>query len=111
MKKLLLISLLIVLFQNGCSNESENVRRGRKCYKRYLELVSNDPSSIKIYREEYKISEANGSVVWYLDYGAKNGYGAMMREFDTVITMHDKNIILTVTNGKIDRMIDLDDYK
>ena len=61
-----------------CSCENRYVSDGRDLYELYFNKVLKDPSSFKVYDEEYTIDGA--SVNWKLDYGAKNGFGAMDRE-------------------------------
>lgn len=84
MKKIL-FALLCALIFVGCENE--NAVKGRKLYKAYYKKMLKDPSSFKVYKEEYKID--GGSVRWTLDYGAKNGYGAMGRETESFTTTSD----------------------
>ena len=75
MRRLLFaISCLVILW----SCENKYVSSGRVLYKLYFDKVLKDPSSFKVYSEEYTIDGA--SVNWKLDYGAKNGFGAMDRE-------------------------------
>lgn len=50
----------------------------------YYQSVLKDPSSFKIYEKE--IIEDDGVKVWVkLDYGAKNGFGAMDRETEYLL--------------------------
>jgi hypothetical protein len=75
MKKLTL-ALLALLFI--CSCDDPNVRNGRKIYKEYFKEVLIDPESLKIYKEEI-IKHEGSLVVFKVDYGAKNGFGAYAR--------------------------------
>ena len=109
MKKVVFLALLAMAFI-GCNKESKDIKDGRRNYKRYLKLSAQDPSSIKIYSEKYEVFQ-NGSIGWYLDIGAKNGFGTMTRKNDTIITNPGTNKILLVKDDKIDGMIDLDKYK
>lgn len=47
----------------------------------YFEYTFKDPSSIKVYSEEYKVNEDSkvGKVSWTLDVGGKNSFGGMVR--------------------------------
>lgn len=47
----------------------------------YFEKTFKDPSSIKVYSEEYTVSENGkaGEVKWTLDVGGKNSFGGMVR--------------------------------
>lgn len=53
-------------------------------YEMYFDKYLKDPSSFKVYDEKYTLDGVR--VFWKLDYGAKNGFGAMDRkcvEFET----------------------------
>ena len=78
MKKLLSIAFLAALL---CSCEPSSVRNGRDLYMLYFEETFKDPSSIKVYREEYEVNENSkvGEVKWTLEVGGKNSFGAMVR--------------------------------
>lgn len=82
MKKVILLFILALpLF----SCENRYVSEGRTLYEMYFEKYLKDPSSFKVYDEKYTIDGA--TVHWTLDYGAKNGFGAMDREqveFETI---------------------------
>lgn len=77
----LLLSCILFL-----SCEDSAITSGRKVYEAYLKKTLKDPGSLKIYKEHhYKIDTYH--VGWEVDYGAKNSYGAMVREtleFETV---------------------------
>ena len=60
-----------------CACESSEVRHGRDTYKAYFQKCLKDPESFKVYKEEYE--ETDKGVEWTLDYGAKNSFGAMVR--------------------------------
>lgn len=78
MKKLLSIAFLAALL---CSCEPSSVRNGRDLYMLYFEETFKDPSSIKVYSEEYEVNENSkvGEVKWTLEVGGKNSFGAMVR--------------------------------
>lgn len=75
MRKLLFATSCLVVL---CSCENKYVSSGRDLYELYFDKVLKDPSSFKVYSEEYTIDGA--SVKWSLDYGAKNSFGSMERE-------------------------------
>lgn len=75
MKKIALLFILALLL---LSCENKHVSEGRNMYKMYFEKYLKDPSSFKVYDEKYTLDGV--SVHWKLDYGAKNGFGAMDRE-------------------------------
>ena len=77
MKKFLFTILCIVTL---CSCENKYVSSGRNLYELYFDKVLKDPSSFKVYNEKYTLDENGITVNWELDYGAKNSYGAMVRE-------------------------------
>lgn len=81
MKKTLLFLACVLLF---CACEPQNVKQGRKIYNKYFHHVLIDPDSFKVYSEKYTVKESKeyneNWVEWSLDYGAKNGYGAMTRK-------------------------------
>ena len=57
---------------------------------KYFEKHLNNPSSLVIYEEEYKIEDKNDNlspVHWTIDYGAKNRYGGMDRRTITFRTL------------------------
>jgi hypothetical protein len=90
MKKILKSSLTILLL--AClliSCESKNISEGRKAYKKYLNKVLKDPSSLKIYSELITSDQSldnSTSATFVIDYGSKNSYGAMTRETVTIHT-------------------------
>lgn len=89
MKKFIAIIFFAILL-SGC--EPEAVLKGRHVYKEYYKKHLKDPDSFKVYEEKYEILD-DGSVQWTLDYGAKNGWGAMDREtvtFKTTSTLFVK---------------------
>ena len=75
MKKITLL-FFFALTLLGCENKY--VSEGREMYEMYFDKFLKDPSSFKVYAEEYTIDGA--SVKWSLDYGAKNSFGSMERE-------------------------------
>lgn len=79
MRKLLPLLFLSALL---CSCEPSSVRNGRDLYMLYFENTFKDPSSIKVYSEEYEIDDDSkaGEVKWTLDVGGKNSFGGMVRQ-------------------------------
>lgn len=69
----------------------------------YFEKTFKDPSSIKIYSEEYT-EKGNNEVDWVLDVGGKNSYGAMVRK-TLRITTH--KTFLKNEDGKLIKKADL----
>ncbi len=81
MKKLILLFTPLLLL--SCKNEQE------KAIDTYFAEHLNDPESFKIY--SLKTVEDEGTMKKYiLDYGAKNGYGAMTRETVYVTVIGDE---------------------
>jgi len=86
MRKALLI-LFATVAMAACNNEPKAVSDGRELYKLYFQKTLRDPESLKIYNEKYEVDGKGIEVSWTIDYGAKNGYGAMDRatkEFTTI---------------------------
>lgn len=92
MKKIILFLAMSLLF---CACEPSAVRDGRRIYKAYFDYILKDPASFVVHSEEYEIQDGS-KVHWKLDYGAKNGFGAMGRDYIEFTTFGD-------------RMIDIDD--
>ena len=88
MKKVLLIIFATALL-TACNSEPKSVVEGRELYQLYFNKTLRDPASFKVYSEKYEISDDGLSVEWTIDYGAKNGYGAMDRATVTVKTIGD----------------------
>ena len=79
MKKcLLIVALILSVVMLSC--ESSNIRTARKMYREYIKSTLKDPHSL-VYYEETLVNEHRGSgeIEFYVDYGAKNSYGAMAR--------------------------------
>lgn len=76
--RFLLFSILFALALSSCENRY--VVHGRHLYELYFNKNLKDPSSFKVYNEKYTIEDNGITVNWELDYGAKNGFGAMDRE-------------------------------
>ena len=96
--------LLAVSILSSC--EPSAVRQGRDLYKAYFNKMLKDPSSFVVYDEKYEVSETNKyTVEWKLDYGAKNGWGAMDRETVEFTTVGDN--LISFKYGKIYNKEDL----
>ena len=76
MKKLVLLLLCTLAILSSC--ERSSVTDGRKLYKLYFRKALIDPDSFKVYDEAYKFVDAY-EIDWAIDYGARNGGGAMTR--------------------------------
>lgn len=97
MRKSLMILAATTLL-TACSKEPKSVVEGRELYQLYFQKTLRDPASLKIYSEKYEINDKGTEISWTIDYGAKNGYGAMDRatkEFKTIgdILFVDKHFI------------------
>lgn len=88
MKKVLLL-LLATAFLAACNNEPKAVSEGRELYQLYFKKILRDPKSLKIYNEKYEVHNDGIKVRWTIDYGAKNGYGAMDRATEEFTTIGD----------------------
>ena len=88
MKKALLL-LFATVVMSACNNEPKAVSEGRELYRLYFQKTLLDPESLKIYSEKYDVDGDGIKVSWTIDYGAKNGYGAMDRETKEFTTIGD----------------------
>lgn len=88
MRKVLLI-LFATAFLASCDKEPKNVSNGRELYQLYFQKTLRDPESLKIYSEKYSIGDDGIKVSWTIDYGAKNGFGAMDRATKEFMTIGD----------------------
>lgn len=61
------------------SCENGEVSKGRRLYEMYFEKVLKDPQSFVVYKEKFEI-EDEVKVNWEIEYGARNGFGGMVRE-------------------------------
>lgn len=88
MKRFLAFFLIAMsLLLSSC--ESRAVREGRQAYKAYFHDTLKDPESLKIYDE--KVTESTDvSATFVVDMGAKNSYGAYVRETYTFTTIGKK---------------------
>ena len=75
MKYILFIALLCLTLT---SCEDKTVSKGRKMYELYFEQNLKDPDSFVVYEEAYE--KVEGEVKWHIEYGARNGFGGMVRE-------------------------------
>lgn len=88
MRKAILLLMTTVLLA-ACDSEPKNVSEGRELYQLYFQKTLRDPESLKIYSEKYEVDGDGIKVSWTIDYGAKNGYGAMDRETKEFMTIGD----------------------
>jgi hypothetical protein len=80
----ILLTLFAVILLSSC--ESSVVRGGRNAYKTYMKENLKDPESLKIYSEKIT-REGDYTVVFDVEFGAKNnlgGYGRESIQFKTV---------------------------
>ncbi|MDQ6477843.1 hypothetical protein [Dyadobacter sp. LHD-138] len=98
MKKLLLPFALLVLL-SACENN--DISTGRKIYEKYLQKTLKDPESLVIHEEKVELLKSP-EVKFTVDYGAKNGFGAMNRS-TMVFETHGSFDYLTV-NGKFTKI-------
>ena len=99
MKRLYILGTILSLCLIVSSCEPENVRGGRRLYKAYFDYILKDPSSLVIYSEKYTVGEEKNSIVWELDYGARNSLGGMVREEIEFTTYGDYWIRLSPLYG------------
>lgn len=91
MKKLVLLLLCTLAILSSC--ERSSVSEGRKLYKLYFRKALIDPDSFKVYDEAYKMVDAY-EIDWAIDYGARNGGGAMTRHTVQFKTFGDRYIYI-----------------
>lgn len=95
MKKIVLFLLLGILFI-GCESSE------RKAVNKYYEDRLKDPSSFVVYSfKPYDKKATTTEKTYILDYGAKNGFGAMDRE-TAIIEFEDDKIIFVGTELEYD---------
>lgn len=87
MKRIILI-LITTLSFIGCKFEKQYVKESREMWNAYFQITLKDPSSLTIYKEEYK-DISHGVVEWTIDYGAKNSFGGMNRKTIEFKTLND----------------------
>lgn len=78
MRKLILI-LIAALTLVGCEFEKAYIKESREMWKAYFQITLKDPNSLVIYDEKC-LDEGYQCVEWEINYGAKNGFGGMVRE-------------------------------
>lgn len=88
MRKAILF-LMTTVFLTACNKEPKCVSEGRELYQLYFQKTLRDPESLKIYSEKYEVDEKGIEVSWTIDYGAKNGFGAMDRATKELMTIGD----------------------
>lgn len=76
---IVIVILLAVVFGGDFSCTGSNwVSQGREAYQGYFKDNLRDPESLVVYDESYTEYEGD-SVVWHVEYGARNGFGGMNR--------------------------------
>lgn len=73
----LIIAITAMLALSSC--EDAKVSQGRELYEMYFYKVLKDPQSFVVYEEEFK-KDGDVKVEWKIEYGARNGFGGMVRE-------------------------------
>lgn len=86
-----LVGLVIAISAISCRFEAKSVTEGRELYKLYFRKTLKDPESLKIYKEEYV--NFGISILWTIDYGARNSLGGMIRETVKIETYTDKVVV------------------
>ena len=94
MKRLLAFLIATLLLLSSC--EDSAIREGRQAYKAYFHDTLKDPESLKIYNEEVTELTKGVSAVFVVDMGAKNSYGAYVREIYKFTTIGEKVRIIEV---------------
>lgn len=84
MKKILFIFAMIITL-TGCDSPTY---RGRQMYKSYFKKTLKDPESFKVYSEKYTEEDVGKTIIWTIDYGARNSYGGMVRKTETIKTFY-----------------------
>ena len=98
MKRAVIIILSSLLLA-AC--EPASVTSGRRTYELYFRKVLKDPDSFKVYDEMVEPIDDH-SAMWTIDYGARNGYGGMVR----------RTVTFKTTAGLIDidgKLVDVSD--
>jgi hypothetical protein len=91
MKKISLLFLMSMpITLTSCEHHA--ISEGRACYKKYLSKTMKDPSSLVIYDEKYVMNDPP-KVIFTVDYGGKNGFGAMARSTSTFETVYNSDHI------------------
>lgn len=107
MKKVILLFVIFSIGFSLMSCEPENVTKGRKVYMEYFNSTLRDPESLKIYSEKVKKID-DYQYIFIVDYGAKNGYGAMNRKTITFETLGNH---LTSVDGDSGEAIEFESEK
>lgn len=95
---IMFVCLFVVSILSSC--EQTSVKQGRDLYKAYFHKMLKDPNSFVVYDEKYEVSpDSKYKVEWTLDYGAKNGWGAMDREVVEFTTVGDN--LISFKHGRI----------
>lgn len=116
MRKLFFIAIIIFIL--GCKSDIDTA------IERYFNNSLNDPSSLVIYNKKIVDNNKNISYWVMLDYGAKNGYGGMVRqkEYFYIIGNEVMDVVSEVefpsardsydTNNHVDTIsVSADEYK
>ena len=95
MKKHVVFALLLpFLLMAAC--EPSRIKESRKMYREYIKSTLKDPNSLVFYEEKLiKEHKSSGEIEFYVDYGAKNSYGAMARmSHDVYVNVKEDYLII-----------------
>lgn len=84
MRKVVVLFLLLLPLT---SCEDAKISSGRELYYMYFKEMLRDPSSFVVYKETF--SKNGAEVEWKIEYGAKNGFGGMVKEEAEFSTIGD----------------------
>jgi hypothetical protein len=97
-----IVLILFIFLSVGC--EKDSITQGRNAYMAYFNSTLKDPTSLKIYSEKIIPYDPNNSEIpdptcgscinFKVDYGAKNGFGAYVRDEKVFVTM--SGVVLSV---------------
>lgn len=104
MKNLLLPALAFLICFSSCKEPSKKEETREDIAIRigtdYLKGTLKDPESLKIYKAFTKSSRRNMLESIFIDYGAKNGFGGMVRNF----------VVLDIYGNEVTRTRTLQEY-
>ena len=80
------IAILVLFFAFVYKPTPSQVDKGRDAYERYFNSSLRDPDSFVLYDESYTEYDED-SVVWEIEYGARNGFGGLNRSKVHIVTI------------------------
>lgn len=96
-------ALILLAAFTLCACQPKSVTDGKRAWTKYFNKVLKDPESFKVYEEKYEVVGEH-NVRWTLDYGAKNSYGAMVRN---KVTFYTTGRLIDIDGKLIDTEKDL----